>query len=229
MHNRRSVLALPFALQNRSQAAGHPGYTVPARQKNCPEAVMLRNVRPAILSLTLVFVAVPRFALGQANPPAGHPEPPSATSPGAPQAFLAKRAGEYTRVIKFIGQPGEWNGTSKMSVILGGRFILEETHDTVFGRPVQGMRIYGYNNATNQYEMISLYTMSTAITKMTGTSTDDGKTVEYSGISDEPRGKVPLHANVRQVDDDHFVVTLSTTGPDGTDKPFQETSYTRKK
>jgi hypothetical protein len=187
------------------------------------------NVRSATLSLTLVFLAVPGFAGGQANPPAGHPQQPSATSPGAPQAFLAKRAGEYTRVIKFIGQTGEWNGTAKISVILGGRFILEETSDTVFGRPVEGRRIFGYNNATKQYEMISMYTMSTAITKLTGTTSDNGKTVEYSGMSDEPRGKIPLHASVRQVDEDHFVVTLSTTGPDGKFTPFQETSYTRKK
>ena len=153
----------------------------------------------------------------------------SPSAPGAPQEFLAKRAGEYSRSIEFIGQSGEWTGTSKITVELGGRFILEENRDTVFGRPVEGMRIFGYNNATKEYEMISMYTMSTAITKLTGTSEDGGKTVDYSGTSDEPRGKVPLHARVRQVDDDHFVVTLSTIGADGKQSPFQETTYTRKK
>jgi Protein of unknown function (DUF1579) len=150
-------------------------------------------------------------------------------APGPEQEFLAKRAGEYTRVIKFVGQPGTWDGTSKISVILGGRFLLEETRDTVFGRPVEGMRIYGYNNSTKEYEMITLYTMSTAITKLTGTSDDGGKSVDYAGASDEPQGKVPLRAQVRQVDDDHFVVALSTAGPDGKNTPFQETAYTRKK
>lgn len=153
----------------------------------------------------------------------------AASQPGPEDAFLAKRAGDYTRVIKFVGQDGEWSGTSKISVALGGRFILEENKDTVFGRPVEGMRMFGYNNATKQYEMISMYTMSTAITKLTGTSEDGGKTVDYVGTSDEPRGKVPLHARVRQIDDDHFVVTMMTTGSDGKDAPFQETTYTRKK
>lgn len=148
---------------------------------------------------------------------------------GAQQQSLAKRAGNYARVIKFVGQPGEWKGTSKISVILGGRFIMEENRDTVMGRPVEGIRILGYDDASNQYEMISMYTMSTAITKFTGTSADGGRTVDYSAISSEPQGEVPLHAIIRQVNDDEFVVTLSARGPDGQFKPFQETTYTRAK
>jgi hypothetical protein len=93
------------------------------------------------------------------------------------------------------------------------------------GRAVEGTRLWGYNNVTKQYEAAWMYTMSTAITKLTGTSADGGKTVEYTSTSDEPL----LHARVRQTDDDHFVVTLSTAGPDGKDTPFQETTYARKK
>jgi hypothetical protein len=181
--------------------------------------------------MTLMLTA-PAFAQRDAEKPQAAPntqQAPSPAAPGDPQAFLAKRAGDYTRVIKFVGQSGEWAGTSKISVVLGGRFILEENQDTVFGRPVEGIRLWGYNNVTKQYEAAWMYTMSTAITKLTGSSDDGGKTVEYTGTSDEPRGKVPLHASVKQIDDDHFVVTLSTAGPDGKDSPFQETTYARKK
>lgn len=192
---------------------------------------MHTKVRSLAMLLMAGFIgAAPVFAQAHEDTTAGNAhQAASPSGPGAAQEFLAKRAGEYSRVIKFVGQPGEWAGTSKISVALGGRFIVEENHDTVMGRQVEGMRIFGYNNATKQYEMISMYTMSTAITKLTGTSDDGGKTVEYSGASDEPRGKVPLHAQIRQVDDDHFVVTLSTAGADGKETPFQETSYTRKK
>lgn len=185
----------------------------------------------AIVLATGVFFAGRAFGQdhpgAQAAPAARHMAPSSA--PGEPQAFLTKRAGEYTRVIKFVGQPDEWHGTSKISVILGGRFILEENRDVVFGRSVEGMRIFGYDNATKEYEMISMYTMSTGITKLTGTSDDGGKTVEYSSAPDDAKGRPPLRALVRQVDADHFVVTLSTAGPDGKQAPFQETSYERKK
>jgi hypothetical protein len=115
-------------------------------------------------------------------------------------------------------------------VILGGRFILEQNEDVVFGRPVSGMRFYGYNSATKQYESVSMYTMSNAILMLTGTSSDGGRTVDYSGTTDSANGaRSALHARVRQVDDDQFVLTMSIVGADGKETPFQETTYKRKK
>lgn len=154
--------------------------------------------------------------------------------PGPEQASLAKLAGDYTRVIKFVGQTGAAaapsSGTAKISVLLGGRFLLEESTDTVFGRPVDGMRIYGYNNATKKYEMARMYTMSTAITMMKGTSSDGGKTIDFTSEAETSGGSnSPLHVRLRRVDDDQFVVTFMTAGPDGEDSAFQETTYTRKK
>lgn len=152
----------------------------------------------------------------------------------AEHTSLAKLAGEYDRVIKFVGQTGAMaapsSGTSKFSVVLGGRFILEESHDTVFGRPVDGLRIYGYNDATKQYEMARMYTMSNAITIMEGTSSDSGKTIEFNGEAGARGGnRMSLRASFRQSDEDHFSVTMSSVGADGKDAPFQETDYARKK
>src|ERR1700733_11617013 len=157
-----------------------------------------------------------------------------ATKPGPEQEFLAKRAGEYTRTIKFVAQPNAdanaSSGTSKVSVALGGRFIVEENNDTVFGRPVSGMRIYGFNNITKQYEAVWMYTGSTAMIFLTGTSADGGKTIDLTGVPQNHRGdKIPIHATIRQADDDQFVVTLMSTGADGKEAAFQETTYTRKK
>ena len=190
---------------------------------------------------TLVFAACLVFAspaFGQAHSDqkqeAAPEERSSPSMPGPEQAFLAKRAGEYTRAVKFVGQPGvnaaASTGSAKISVILGGRFIQEENNDTVFGRPVSGMRLYGYNNITKQYEAIWTYTMSTAILMLTGASNDGGKTIDYAGTTQTHEGsKISLYARVRQVDDDQFVVTLSIPGPDGKEAAFQETTYTRKK
>jgi hypothetical protein len=153
----------------------------------------------------------------------------------AEHAMLAKLAGEYDRVIKFVGQTGAMaqpsSGTCTFSVELGGRFIVEKSHDVVFGRPVDGLRIYGYNDATKEYEMARMYTMSNAITLMKGTSSDDGKTIEYIGEAMGMRaaGAAPLRAKFVRVDADRFAVTMSTTDANGKDMPFQETIYTRKK
>ncbi|MGB6876728.1 MAG: DUF1579 family protein [Candidatus Acidiferrales bacterium] len=147
----------------------------------------------------------------------------------AEHASLVKLAGEYDRVIKFLGQTGAMaqpsSGTCTFSVELGGRFIVEKSHDVVFGRPVDGLRIYGYNDATKQYEMARMYTMSNGITLMKGTSSDGGKTIEFSAEA----SKMPLHARFERVNDDQFSVTMSTTDANGKDMPFQETDYTRKK
>lgn len=192
----------------------------------------------AVVGATLL---IPGSALAQnkteSHPDNGAPAAPTAADsakPGVPQASLAKLAGEYDRIIKFVGQTGSaaapFSGTAKISVVLGGRFILEESMDTVFGRPVEGLRLYGYNNVTKQYEMARMYTMSTGITMMKGTSSDGGKTIDFSGETDTSGiARMPLHAHFRQVDDDQFVVTLSTAGPDGKESAFQETTYTRKK
>ncbi|HKM91006.1 MAG TPA: DUF1579 family protein [Candidatus Acidoferrales bacterium] len=179
------------------------------------------------------------FAQGPAGgkpEPAGHPAPTAAQGGNAetPQQFLAKRAGEYTRTIRFLGQQGApaepFTGTSKISVILNGHFILEENEDKVFGRPVSGMRIYGYNNATKEYEGVSMYTMSTAILMLTGTSSDGGRTVGFTGTTASASGaKSTLHARLRQVDDDQFVLTMSTVASDGKETPFNEITYQRKK
>jgi len=163
--------------------------------------------------------------------PAAPPAADSAKSP-TPQESLAKLAGEYTRIVKFVGQAdaAPSTGAAKISVILGGKFILEESSDTVSGRLVEGMRIYGFDDAARQYEMVRMYTMSTAITLMKGTSNDGGKTIDFTGETETSgAGKTPLHARLRRMSEDRFVVTLSTMGADGKDSPFQETDYTRKK
>lgn len=152
----------------------------------------------------------------------------------AEHAEFARLAGEYNRAVKFLGQTGAAaapsSGTCKISVVLGGRFLMEESHDTVFGKPVDGLRIYGYNDATKQYEMARMYTMSNAITMMKGTSTDGGKTIDYTGEAGTAgMGRMALRAKLQVVNDKEFTVTMSTAGANGKDTPFQETIYTRKK
>src|SRR5580704_16087111 len=194
--------------------------------------------RSVFLLPLLILVATATFAQdGSAQKSGAAPNTPAAanpTIPGPEHALLAKRAGEYTRTVKFVAQPnadaGASTGTAKISVTLDGRFIVEENTDTVFGRPVSGMRIYGFNNITKQYEAVWIYTMSTAMLFLTGTGADGGKTIDLTGVSQNHRGdKIPIHATIRQIDDDQFVVTLMSTGADGKEAAFQETTYTRKK
>jgi len=88
----------------------------------------------------------------------------------------------------------------------------------------------GYNNASERYEGIWTYTMSTAIMTLNGTSADGGKTVSFAASFDnEGKVKEKLNIVMRQIDHDHFVADLRGTMPDGKLGPRLETTYTRKK
>jgi hypothetical protein len=202
-----------------------------SRTTNLPKLI-----RGVTILVALIFAATATFAqegsTQKSESASNVPAAADATKPGPEHAFLAKRAGEYTRTVKFVAQPNAdaSAGTAKISVTLGGRFIVEENTDTVFGRQVSGTRVYGFNHITKQYEAVWMYTMSTAMLFLTGTSPDGGKTIDLTGMSQNHRGdKIPIHATIRQVDDDQFVVTLMSTGADGKEAAFQETTYTRKK
>ncbi|MBI1854232.1 MAG: DUF1579 domain-containing protein [Planctomycetes bacterium] len=153
--------------------------------------------------------------------------------PGPPHKALAKLAGEYTTATKFTmsGAPAEeTKGTATLKMILGGRFLSEENATTFMGEPTQGMHLLGYNNAGSRYEAAWLYTGSTAILNLTGTSKDDGKTISLEGSFDDGAGgKTTLRIVLRTVDADHFVETLKSVESDGNEGPTLETTYTRKK
>lgn len=197
--------------------------------------------RLATLAIILAACALSLPTAAQQQPakkpdPAPHGAAPAAAGAAkeTPQQFLAKRAGEWTRTIKFVGQPDaqseSFTGTSKISAISGGRFLLEEYSDVVFGRPIAGTRLFGYNTVTGQFEAAFTGTTSPAILMLKGSSKDDGRVVDYSGESESANGiKFTLNVRVRQTDEDHIVMSFSMTGPDGKPNTFQETSYTRKK
>jgi len=65
---------------------------------------------------------------------------------------------------------------------------------------------------------------------LTGTSKDDGKTVNFAAnFNDDSGAKQGFDVATRQLDDNHFVVGLYAKNPDGSRGPAFETTYTRKK
>lgn len=173
---------------------------------------------------------------------AGKPTPPqldqdqmqeamAAAQPGPQHVQLMKLAGEYTTTETFYAagsEPQESTGTAKLKAILGGRFLEEENSGKSLGRSYSGMRLYGYNNGSKQYEAIWIYDGSTAFLVLDGTSDDDGKTVRYSGAFLGPGGqKQTLRVTLTQQDADHFSVKL--LGESGGGMSTLETVYARVK
>jgi hypothetical protein len=154
--------------------------------------------------------------------------------PGPVHQRMAKLAGEYTTVAKFAAKPGDpgqdSRGTAKLTSVLGGRFVQEENGGNLVGQAYAGQRLYGYNDASGQYEAVWVYTGSNAIMTLTGTSTDEGKTINWTANFDVAKGrKVTLIVKTRFLDPDLFVVELIAKNPDGSLGALLETTYTRKK
>ncbi len=84
-------------------------------------------LRIAVASLLAAGSGSAVWAIGRDAGTSGQMQ--SAT-PGPAHKQLAKRAGEYTTVTRFTAQPSatpvDSTGTAKISMILDGRFLLEE-------------------------------------------------------------------------------------------------------
>jgi hypothetical protein len=150
--------------------------------------------------------------------------------PGPIHAQLMKRAGKYTTTMTFSApgtEPQQSTGTATLKPILGGRFLEEENSGESLGQPSAGLRVYGYNNGSKQYEAIWIYNGSTAFLVLDGSSDDHGKTVRYTGAFIGPDGsKQTLRVIVEQQDADHFVVRLLGEGPGGATSTLA-TTYAR--
>jgi hypothetical protein len=148
------------------------------------------------------------------------------------EASLARRTGEYVTMTKLLLYPGEplFAGTASFSPILDGRFIREDTFTDAYGKHSE-VHLFGYDHLRNEYQAVWMDSTSRRMQMMTGTSADEGKTISYSGwigVGDTD-GAHPLEITIHQVDEDHFTITITSTGLEGKEVPIEETAYTRKK
>lgn len=156
----------------------------------------------------------------------------ASAEPGPVHQQMSMLAGEWTTVTKMRmgpdAKPQESEGKATLSMILDGRFLRDESTGKFMGRDVKSLKIYGYNTEARRFEGVWMYTQSNAIMTLTGTTEDDGKTVNWAASVEGPGGKMDFRIVTRVQDEDHFTVEMHAKGPDGKDISF-ETVYTRKK
>jgi hypothetical protein len=200
--------------------------------------------RSILLMLVLILVSCAAILVGK-QPQAARVEfksaksGPNGTMTASSQtnveAFLAKRAGKYVTATHLFLNPNEpsFAGTASISPILDGKFIREDTFTNAYGKHSE-VHLFGYDHLRMEYQAVWMDSTSRRMQMMTGTSSDGGKTVTYSGwIGDggciggpDPAG---MTITIRQVDEDDFTVTATGAGRDGKEVPIEETTYTRKK
>ena len=151
--------------------------------------------------------------------------------PGAQHAEFAKLAGEYTTAAKLIisdgADPFESVGTAKVTPILDGRFFaIDETGDTL-GSPFKSQKIWGYNVGASKFESVWMYTGSTAMTVLSGKSTDGGKTAKLEGSFEDADAKTKYSVEFSRTETGFKIVQIALN-VDGSAGVKIETVYTRK-
>ena len=159
------------------------------------------------------------------------------STPGEGQKVLAAMTGNWTYTSKWWESadavPQESTGTSHLKMIMGGRYLQNDTKGKAMGMPLQGMGLTAYDNLKKIYETIWLDNMGTGIVKGQGQYDPATKTLSDKGEYTSPTIDsliAEYRGEWKMVDANNMVYAMYGKGMAG-DKEFKmmEMIYKRKK
>ncbi|MDH3252629.1 MAG: DUF1579 domain-containing protein, partial [Ignavibacteria bacterium] len=156
-------------------------------------------------------------------------------TPGESHKFLSQSVGTWETASKAWMDPSqppeESKGTTKFTMILGGRFLQQEATGQMMGQPFKGIGIVGYDNFRKKYSMVWIDDSGTALFTAEGTSDRSGKTITFLGKMDDPfsgeKDKTVKYVST-MIDKDKQIFEIY--GVEGEkEMKMMEMTYTRKK
>ena len=200
---------------------------------------MRSSIRRFTLSVTLLaLLAVPAMAGDKEAHGAEAPDMEAAmaamqaaATPGEHHSFLASLEGDWSFAMKVWMQPGqppmENPGTSKKTMLMGGRFLQEEVAGSMMGNTFNGFGMTAYDNTAGEFINTWLDSMGTTIAIARGQR--DGDTLEMHGEYLDPMSKQTMKVRyvTRKVDDDKHVFEYYMTAPGAEEAKSMEIEYTR--
>ncbi len=153
-------------------------------------------------------------------------------TPGEAHAELAKGEGKWNVAGKIFMAPGappmEMEATAEVSMILDGRFLVEEFHGSMMGMPFEGQLLLGYNNITKEYQSVWIDNFGTGLTWAAGPESEGGS-VHLAGEIVDPRspGGRPFRQVSTHEGGDRATMQMYDTLPDGSEFLVMELVYTR--
>ena len=157
-------------------------------------------------------------------------------TPGPHHQEMAKMVGKWTATVKTWMAPGtppmESQGMGEFTMVLGGRYLIQDFKSQMMGQPFEGMGISAYDNFRGRYVDVWVDNMSTGMMISYGTADSTGKVFTYKGkMDDVMSGKkdVPIRTVMRIIDNDTQMMEMY--GPDQTGKEYKtmEMVYKRQK
>ncbi|OJV20963.1 MAG: hypothetical protein BGO21_08700 [Dyadobacter sp. 50-39] len=126
-----------------------------------------------------------------------------------------------------VADESEMQGTIKP--ILGGRFLLHEYQGSLNGKPFDGITIFGFDIANNNFQAawVDSFHMGTGIMLSNGTPTENG----FSVLGQFSVPEYPQPWNWRTTaelkDPDTLIITAYNISPEGEEDKATETVYKR--
>lgn len=151
-------------------------------------------------------------------------------APGPMHEKLKSMEGHWKASVKSWMGPGEpvvSDGECTETMMLGGRYLVENYKGTMMNAPFEGQGIIGYDNMQKVYVSNWIDTMSTGIMSSTGTIDDAGRTLTFTGSMPGMDGKpAPYRMVVTIVDHNNHKAEMYSTMGDKEMK-MMEIDYTR--
>ena len=145
-------------------------------------------------------------------------------------ALVGNWKAEVTCWMEPDGPPNVSQGTAKTSWILNGRFLEEEFHGEMMGKPFTGRSLMGYDNIKQTFNSVWVSDMQTSMFASEGKGENGNKVITLEGKGDCPatgRKDVPIKQVFRMLSPDKYTFEMFD-GSTGESVRTMEITYTRK-
>jgi len=154
----------------------------------------------------------------------------AAGTPGPAHKALDAFVGNWKTEVKSWCEPGGppnvSQGTAKSSWTLKGRFLEEEFHGEMMGKPFTGRSLMGYDNIKQTFNTVWVSDMQTSMVTSEGKGEKDNKVITLVGKSNCPvtgRKDISMKTVFRAISPDKYVFEMFNDGAKS-----MEIMYTRK-
>ncbi len=154
-------------------------------------------------------------------------------TPGPMHEMLADAVGDWDTKSTYRMNPGDdpvvSQGTTKVEMILGGRYQKSTTTSEMMGMPFEGISLTAFDNAAKEFINTWIDNMGTGIMISKGKYDEAVKKVVMKGTYSDPMTKndEPFMETYEVVDKDHHKLEMFTY-PGGQEFKTMVVEYTRK-
>ena len=156
----------------------------------------------------------------------------AAGTPGPAHKALDALTGSWKAEVKCWHEPGGSpnvsQATAKTRWILNGRFLEEEFHGEMMGKPFTGKSLIGYDNTKQKFNMVWISDIQTSTFFTEGKGEDGNKTITLEGKADcaaTGQRDIPMKTVFRVLGPDKHIFEMYD-GSKGNAKTM-EITYTR--